>query len=347
MIQLIVIVGIILLVAIIFMIIKVNSLAEIAKDKEQVVSTSNKVNAFLMISFLVGALVWLFWYSIARFDEYTLPVASKHGVDMDRMFWVTMVVTGVAFLLTNILLFFFAYKYQYKENKRADFFPHNNRLEIWWTAVPAIVLAILIFDGLDNWSKIMSAAPEEAEVIEIVGQQFQWSVRYTGKDKRLGPSDYRKIDVTNTLGIDFSVQSSFDDFVESRKMMLPVGRPVEFKIRAKDVLHSVYIPYFRLKMDAVPGMPTRFWFVPTKTTKEMRAETGNDEFEYELACAEICGRGHYTMRLPVEVVEQKEYDEWFAKQGSWLSKHKDYLSRVPEDLKELATISAGITPVSN
>ena len=193
----------------------------------------------------------------------------------------------------------------------------------------------------------MSAAPEEAEVIEIVGQQFQWSVRYTGKDKRLGPSDYRKIDVTNTLGIDFSVQSSFDDFVESRKMMLPVGRPVEFKIRAKDVLHSVYIPHFRLKMDAVPGMPTRFWFVPTKTTKEMRAETGNDEFVYELACAEICGRGHYTMRMAIEVVEQKEYDEWFAKQGSWLSKNKDYMSRVPEGLKELAMISAGISPASN
>ena len=132
--QLIIIVGIVLLVAIIFMIIRVNSLAEIAKDKNQVVSTSNKVNAFLMMAFLIASLALFFWYSIARFDEYTLPVASEHGVDMDRMFWITTAVTGVAFLLTNILLFFFAYKYQYKENKRADFFPHNNKLEIWWNS---------------------------------------------------------------------------------------------------------------------------------------------------------------------------------------------------------------------
>ncbi len=344
--QLIIIVGIVLLVAIIFMIMKVNALAEISKDKNQVVSTSNKVNAFLMLTFLIAALALFFWYSVARFDEYTLPVASKHGVDIDRMFWVTTAVTGVAFLLTNILLFFFAFKYRYKENKRADFFPHNNKLEIWWTVVPAIVLAVLIFDGLDNWSKIMSPAPKDAEVIEIVGQQFQWSVRYTGKDKKLGASDYRKIDATNTLGIDFSDKSSFDDFIP-RKMYLPVGRPVEFKIRAKDVLHSVFIPHFRLKMDAVPGMPTRFWFVPTKTTKEMRIETKNDDFQYELACTEICGQGHFTMRMLIEVVTPEEYDAWFAKQEPWLSKNKDYLSRVPEALKEVASIKAGISPASN
>ena len=138
------------------------------------------------------------------------------------------------------------------------------------------------------------------------------------------------------------------------------GKPVLFKIRARDVLHSVFVPHFRLKMDAVPGMPTRFWFVPTKTTAEMREELsqGNDpkwaevdpdtgspkweNFNYELACTEVCGKGHFSMRLIVVVDEPAEYEKWKSEQKSWLSNNPDYLSKVPSSLKELAYITTGI-----
>src|SRR5690606_18298201 len=113
----------------------------------------------------------------------------------------------------------------------------------------------------------------------------------------------------NEFGLDFTDRSSFDDFIP-RELYLPKGRPVEIKIRARDVLHSFYLPHFRVKMDAVPGMPTRFGFTPTKTTEEMREETGNPDFNYELACAEVCGRGHFSMRMIVVVLEPEEYDKW-------------------------------------
>ena len=114
------------------------------------------------------------------------------------------------------------------------------------------------------------------------------------------------------------------------------------KIRSKDVLHSCYIPHFRVKMDAVPGMPTRFWFVPQKTTLEMRDELNNSDFDYELACAEICGKGHFTMRMLVKVENQSDYEKWFSSQNSWLSKNPEYLDQIPDNLKELALIKTGL-----
>jgi cytochrome c oxidase subunit 2 len=108
------------------------------------------------------------------------------------------------------------------------------------------------------------------------------------------------------------------------------------------VLHSVYIPAFRVKMDAVPGMPTKFWFVPTKSTAEMRTETGNPDYNYELACAEVCGNAHFSMRMVVVVDEPADYEKWKAEQKTWLSLNPEYLSKVPEELREVAIISAGI-----
>ena len=130
--------------------------------------------------------------------------------------------------------------------------------------------------------------------------------------------------------------------IEKREIHIPKGKPVLFKIRARDVLHSVYVPAFRLKMDAVPGMPTKFWFIPTKSTADMREETGNPDFNYELACAEICGDGHFTMRMVIVVDEPADYEKWKKEQQTWLSKNPEYLSQIPEDLQEVALISSGI-----
>ncbi len=329
-----------LVLAILVALFRLHTLVEVIKGKKDERSgTSNKVNAVLMILFLLVSMGGLFWFSIKEFENYTLPIASEHGVTTNELFWWTMGLTGVVFFITQVLLFWFSYRYQFSENRKALFFPDNNKLELVWTIVPAFALAALVFYGLFVWNDVMKPAPKDAEVIEVMGYQFAWKVRYPGKDKKLGEYDYRLINSVNEFGMDFQDKANFDDF-SPRELHLPKGRPVEIKIRARDVLHSFYLPHFRVKMDAVPGMPTRFSFTPTKSTEDMRKETGNPEFNYELACTEICGRGHYSMRLIVIVHEPEEYDEWFASQESWLSKNPDYLSQVPTEMKELALIGA-------
>lgn len=344
MLNFIIVLAVILILAILISVFRVVTLVGIIKgDDKKPVPSNNQLNAGLMLAFLAFGLISFFYFSFGGLDEdFTQPLASEHGVATDRLFWITMAITCFVFIVTQIFLFWFSFKYQYKEGKKADFYPHNNALEIIWTAVPAVVLAILIISGWKTWTDITRTAPEDAEVIEIMGYQYAWAFRYPGNvDKRLGDSDFRKIDVTNTMGIDFTDKASFDDFM-SIQLHIPKGKPVLFKIRSRDVIHSVYQPNFRLQMNAVPGMPTRFWFVPTKSTTDMREETGNPDFNYELVCNKICGKSHYGMKATIVVDEPEEYDSWYKSQESWLKQNPDYLSQVPDDLQEVARIAAGI-----
>lgn len=331
-------VGVLLLVSIVWMVYRIQTLVSVVKGSDKkVASGSNKVNAILFLVFLVVGGVWMTWYSIKEFDNYQLPIASEHGVVTDQLFWITMGITGFVFILTHILLFVFPYMYKYDENRKASFYPHNNKLEIIWTTVPGVVLALLVITGWSAWSDITGPAPENAHVVEIMGSQFNWDIRYPGKDQVLGDYDYRLITATNAQGIDFNDKNAIDDF-SSPKVVIPKGEPVLFKIRARDVLHSVFAPHMRLKMDAVPGMPTRFWFVPNKTTAEMREELKNPEFEYEIACAEVCGRGHFSMRRVIEVVEPAEYQKWFAEQQSFIQQNPALAENLTAESKALADI---------
>lgn len=331
-------VGVLLIFSIIWMVYRIQTLVSVVKGSDKkIASGSNKVNAILFIVFLIGAGILMFWYSIKEFDNYQLPIASEHGVITDSLFWWSMAITGVVFLITHVLLFIFPYKYQYSEKRKASFYPDNNKLEIIWTIVPAIVLAGLVISGWVAWSDITAPAPENAHTIEIMGSQFNWDIRYPGKDKVLGDYDYRLTTATNAQGIDFTDKKALDDF-PSPVVVIPKGEPVLFKIRARDVLHSVFAPHMRLKMDAVPGMPTRFWFVPTKTTAEMREETGNPEFNYEIACTEICGRGHFSMRRVIEVVEPEAYQKWYAEQKTFIQMNPALAADLPSEMKELAEI---------
>jgi len=336
-------IGLVLIIVILAMVYRIHSLIDVAKgNHKKNVTGSNGMNAALLFAFLIIGLIFLIWYSVTRFDVYSLPVASEHGKSTDNLFWVTMAVTGIVFIITQILLFYFSYRYRYKAKAKALYFPENNRLEMIWTVVPAVVLSLLIFSGLKIWNKVTADPPEEAEIVEIMGYQFAWKTRYPGKDGQLGKYDFRLVDAVNEFGIDFRDKAAFDDFTP-REIHIPKGKPVLLKIRARDVLHSVFAPHFRLKMDAVPGMPTSFWFIPSKSTAEMRVETGNPDFNYEIACAEVCGRGHFSMRMLVVVDEPEDYEKWKSEQQSWLSKNQDYLSKVPEDLRELALLKTGIS----
>ncbi|UOG73852.1 cytochrome c oxidase subunit II [Hymenobacter tibetensis] len=301
--------------------------------------TSNRVNAVLMLVFLVVGGAAFAWSFGDNYDKMNPPIASVHGHATERMFWTTMIVIGLVFVLTQVLLFFYSYKYQHQDGRRAYFFPHNNKIEIIWTVIPAIVMAALVFAGWKEWSRITGPAPKDAVVLEVMGKQFNWLVRYPGRDMKLGVVNYRLIDATNEFGFDLSDKSGLDDFVPG-EIHVPKGHPVLLKIRSRDVLHAVYMPHFRVQMYAVPGMPTKFWFTPTKTTDEMRAQLGNPKFNYELACNQICGRGHFAMKFTIVVDEPDDYVAWFSQQKSFSEQNPDVLASFKQKEEKLVVKEA-------
>jgi cytochrome c oxidase subunit II len=343
MMSLIIFLGVILILGILFLIFRVSNLITVAKGRrDEKGGTENQVNAALFIVFMVVSLVGFFWYSFAYFEDYTLPIASEHGKWTDTLFWITMAVTVVAFSIISIIMFVFIYQYQYRADRKAKYYPDNHYLELAWTIIPAIVLTVLIFTGLSAWNDITAPASKDAEVIEIIGQQFAWTARYPGiKDGQLGKVNYKRITAVNEFGLVLDDKNSFDDF-KSLELHLPVNKEILLKIRAKDVLHSVFLPHFRVKMDAVPGMPTQFKFKVTKTTEQMRDELGNPNFNYELACTEICGRGHFSMKMAVVVEDEDAYERWKASQEAWLKQNPDELKNVPAALREAAMIKSGL-----
>jgi cytochrome c oxidase subunit 2 len=236
-----------------------------------------------------------------------------------------MLIIGIVFVLTQVALFVYSYRYQYREGRRAFFFSHNNKIEIIWTLIPAVVMSGLIFGGWKEWTNIMGPAPKNAIEVEIMGKQFNFLVRYPGRDKQLGQINYRLIDATNEFGFDLTDKRTMDDFTAA-EVRVPKGHPVLLRIRSRDVLHAVYAPHFRVQMYAVPGMPTKFWFTPTKTTDEMRAITGNPNFNYEIACNQICGRGHFAMKATIIVDEPDDYVAWYAQQKSFVEQNPDVLA---------------------
>jgi len=298
-----------------FQIAKASEYVSVLKGEEKSFRQNNKINAFLFIIFLVLGLAGAWWCNELFYHKTLLaqPAASDHGEKIDFMLFITIAVTGVVFLLTQILLFWFAYKYQFSEKRTVYYFPHNNKLELLWTVVPAIFLTILVGFGLFYWFKITGDAPKDSQLVDITGKQFNWMMRYPGKDNVLGRKNYRLTDASNgnALGVDWEDGASHDD-IEATEMHLVVGKPVQLVINAQDVIHDVGLVHFRLKMDAVPGIPTTLWFTPKYTTEQMKKITGNKDFVYEISCDQICGSGHYSMRGVIIVETQDEYDAWMA-----------------------------------
>ncbi|MDX2063297.1 MAG: cytochrome c oxidase subunit II, partial [Bacteroidia bacterium] len=285
---------------------------------------SNPINARLFVLFFVCAVVALVLEHNA-YARYALigSASSAHGVSLDNMMVVTIIITGIVFVITQTLLFLFAYLYHGRPGRQASYYHDNHKLELWWTVIPATVLAVMVLFGVQAWNEIHTKPSADALQLELVAEQFQWNVRYAGKDNSLGGSDYRLIGSNgglNTLGVKWQEPQSHDDIVGgvddsgAKVLYLPKGRPVMVNIRAKDVLHGVYMPHFRVQMYAVPGMPTHFYFTPTVTTEEKRAQTGNPNFEYELACSQLCGSAHYNMRVVIRVVEEEAFKTWLAEQ---------------------------------
>lgn len=288
----------------------------------------NTINAALFFLFLVGGMYFAIWEMIVHGRQILPEAVSEHGKTWDSMFNMTFFFTMIVFVITQILLFGFAYFYRQRKGRKALFYPHNNKLEIYWTVVPAIVLTILVIFGWVTWRNITNPdkQAQDALLVEITGEQFRWTARYPGEDGELGPKNYKLIAGVNLLGVDFNDPSSHDDFMPS-EIVLPVNKPVKLLIGAKDVIHSAYIPHFRVQMNAVPGIPTTFYFTPTVTTDEMRARLGEEEFDYMLYCNKICGASHYNMAMKVVIVTEEEYAKWQAEQESFYNQNKGELQQ--------------------
>ncbi len=326
---------------------KVTELTNLIKGESETLRENSKWNGWLSVGFMVVFLVSV-CYSAYHFKNVMMGYgphksASVHGEMLDDLFNVTLFFTGIVFVLTHIALFWFPYKYQMREGQKVKYIPHDNRLEVWWTVVPAIVLTILVIRGLSAWNAVMAdvgAADSEVMEIEATAQQFGWTIRYPGPDGKLGARDFHLCkDANALLGLDFTDAKSHDDIVTSAvgdPIMLPLGKKIRVRIIAKDVLHNFDLPHFRVKMDAVPGMPTYFVFTPRTSTAQYREQLRPypeynepydpeqplgpkrwEKFEYELACAELCGKGHYSMRRIVKIVSPEEFEAWYKLQQSY------------------------------
>lgn len=337
---------VVMVFVVIFQIARASEYVSVLKGEEKSRKQNNKINAYLMMAFLIVGL-WGAWYCNNLYYGKTLfpqGAASVEGEKIDLMLYITIGVTGTVFVITQVLLFWFAFKYQQKEGQKAFYFPHNNKLELLWTTVPAIFLTILIVFGLKFWFKMTSPAPSDAVVVEITGHQFAWEMRYPGKDGKLGKKNYKLYNQPsgNTLGVDFEDPESLDD-LHTTEMHLPVGKPIKLVINAMDVIHDVGLSHFRMKMDAVPGIPTTMWFTPKYTTEEMKKRTSNPNFVYEISCDQMCGKGHFSMRGVIVVESEADYNKWLA------SQKPEYFTLYPEkdpEHKAQATDSTTAKPMA-
>jgi cytochrome c oxidase subunit 2 len=232
------------------------------------------------------------------FTKPWLPPLNSDRVAIDNAIGVSLVLTGVLFIGTNLLLAWFSWRFQDGEGARATYWHHNSRLEWTWTLVTAGIMTVLLFKALGLWAQITSAPPADAFVVEVTGQQFAWNIRYPGKDGIFGRTDPKLVspEASNFIGLDRSDPNAADDIMMQNQLFLPAGRPVRILIRSLDVIHSFFLPNFRVKQDAMPGMTVETWFVPTQTG------------DFDIACAQHCGLGHYRMRGQVHIVPPEELE---------------------------------------
>jgi cytochrome c oxidase subunit 2 len=314
-----------------FQIAKASEYVAVLRGEEIAKRQTNKINGFLLLMFLILGLIGAYYCNERLKGKVLGESASIQGVYIDTMMTITFWVTGFVFLITQICLFWFSYKYQASETRKTYYYPHNNKLELIWTVIPAIALSVLVGFGLFYWFKITGDAPKDAMEVEVVGSQFKWEFRYPGHDGPdhkgiFGKKYYKNISDANNnpFGQLWDDPANYDDVIVGQEMHLVVNKPVKLIIGSKDVIHDVGLVHFRMKMDAVPGTPTTMWFTPRFTTKEMQEKTGNKNFVYELSCDQMCGKGHTGMRGVVVVESQEEFDRWLA------SKKPQYYAAFPE-----------------
>jgi cytochrome c oxidase subunit 2 len=224
---------------------------------------------------------------------------------MDHTVNITFWVTGIVFVLVNLFMAYCVIRFRHRKGQKAHYEPENRKLELWLTVITSIGIAAMLAPGLSVWAKFVTP-PSDASIVEVMGQQWNWSYRFPGKDGKLGATDNRLVSLDNPYGINPGDPLGQDDIlIGNPELHLPLNQPVKVLLRAKDVNHQFAVPQFRVKMDMVPGMVTSFWLTPTRTGS------------FDALCEQLCGMAHFVMRGRVVVDEQRDFDKWLAGQPTY------------------------------
>ncbi len=283
--------------------------------------------AIALILVAVGSVVFHFmspwWWT---------PIASNWGF-IDATIIITFWITGVVFIAVILFMAFCIVKYRYRPGNRAVYEPENKKMEWWLTGLTTVGVAGMLAPGLIVWQQFVTV-PDGASSIEVVGQQWQWSYRFPGKDGKLGTTNIRKIDGDNPFGINLDDPAGRDDvLIEGDDLHIPMGKPIRVLLRSIDVLHDFYVPEFRAKMDMVPGAITYFWFTP------IRPGT------FDILCFELCGVGHHTMRSQVVVEEEAAFNDWLQEQETF-AQTLARAGKPPGETRQLLARKAGGDPAA-
>ena len=254
---------------------------------------------FIFLAVIVGSILFHvftpWWWT---------DIASNWGA-MDDTIVLTFWIGGGVFIAVCLFMIYCVFKFSYKEGSKVEYKTEDNKLEIILTVVTTLGVAALLAPGLIVWNQYINA-PSNAINFEVMARQWGWQYRLPGEDGKLGTSNMVNINDQNPFGINLDDQNGRDDIlIQSDELHLKTNRPVKILLRSTDVLHNFYVPQFRAKMDAVPGLITYYWFEPNK------------EGDYEVLCAEYCGIGHYAMRAKVVVDNEENYEKWLEQQETF------------------------------
>lgn len=248
--------------------------------------------------------------AVALGIRHWLPsMVSEHGAGVDRMLHYLLITTGGLLVISHIVFGYFLWRFS--ASPKPTFRLASKSSERKWSLMPIIAMSLIaeggvLVLGLPVWAKLYGAPPANTAVIEVTAEQFAWNVRYPGADGKFGRTSSQRITLSNPLGMEREDSVGRDDIVLTSEIVVPVNKAVQIRLHAKDVLHSFFLPNHRIKQDVVPGMTIDVWFVPT------------EKGIFELACAELCGLGHYQMRGIVRVVSEEEYRQFLSEQPPFL-----------------------------
>ena len=252
------------------------------------------------------------------FMSYMPLQASAHAAEIDDMTVLVHWLMLVLFVGWGAYFLYVLLRFRSGANPRANYAGAKGKVSKGLEVAVAIIEAVLlVFFAIPAWAKRVAAFPSENEavVVRVVGEQFAWNVHYPGADGRFGRTDPKLVSADNPLGLDKSDPAAKDDVTTLNQLTIPVNRPILVHLSSKDVIHSFGLYEMRVKQDAVPGLDIPVWFVPTVTTEEMRRKLGKPDFDYEIACSQLCGLGHYRMRGFVTVKTDAEFKDWLAQEA--------------------------------
>jgi cytochrome c oxidase subunit 2 len=249
--------------------------------------------------------------------------ASTHAAEVDQMTVMVHWLMLVLFVGWGAFFLYVLVRFRRGANPKANYLGAKGKLSKGLEVAVAVVeVVLLVFYAIPAWARRVQNLPSESEavVVRVVGQQFAWEVHYPGPDGKFGRTDIKLVSADNPLGLDRSDPDAKDDFNSENQLHVQVNRPVLVHLSSKDVIHSFGLYEMRVKQDAVPGLQIPVWFIPTVSTAEMRARTGKADFDYEIACSQLCGLGHFRMRGFLVVDSADDYQKFIADQEKELNK---------------------------